>query len=47
MNIHEGNGKATFYTGWERKVHMTPSVDLSSVHRQIIVENMSDKFQIV
>ena len=32
-------------TGWERKVHMTPSVDLYS--GQIIVENMSGKFQIV
>ena len=45
MNIHEGKGKATFYTGWEQKVHMTPSVDLYS--GQIIVENMSGKLQIV
>ena len=36
---------AYLITGLERKVHVTPSVDLYS--GQIIVKNMSDKLQIV
>ena len=32
-------------TGWKRKVRVTPSVDMFS--GQIIVQNMSGKFQIV
>ena len=32
-------------TGWERKVHVTPSVDLYS--GQILVRSMSGKFQSV
>ena len=36
---------AYLINGWERKVHVTPSVDLYS--GQIIVKNMSDTFQIV